>query len=86
MFARKHYGADVPRQTLGRILERLMQRGYTRDALRRGRSDRRGRESGEAGSRASRLRFSGRRIRAIRNRSITICRTGVTKQHSLGRL
>ena len=38
------------RQTLGRILEQLMQRGYARDALRRSRSDRRGRESGEAGS------------------------------------
>ena len=28
------YGADVPRQVLGRILERLMLRGYARDALR----------------------------------------------------
>ena len=38
------------RLILGRILGRLMQRGYARDALRRGRSDRRGRGSGEAGS------------------------------------
>ena len=36
MFARKHQGADVPRLTLGRILECLMQRGYARDALRQG--------------------------------------------------
>ena len=47
---------------LGRILERLMQRGYTRDALRRGRSDRRGRGSGEAASLFGRL---GRDFRAI---------------------
>ena len=32
-----------------------MQRGYARDALRRGRSDRRGRESDEAGSLLGRL-------------------------------
>ena len=36
------------RQTFGRILERLMQRGYARGDVHRGRSDRRGRESGEA--------------------------------------
>ena len=35
---------------------------------------------------ASRSRFSGRRIRAIRNRAITICRSDVTKRHSLGHL
>ena len=33
---RANISADVPRQTLGRILEWLMQRGYARDALRRG--------------------------------------------------
>ena len=38
-----------------------MQRGYVRDALRRGRSDRRGRGSGEAGSLFGRL---GRDFRA----------------------
>ena len=30
--------------------------------------------------------FSGRHIQAIRNRAITICRTGVTKRHSFGHL
>ena len=55
MFARKHLRCRCARQTLGRILERLMQRGYARDALRRGRSDRRGRGSGEGGSLFGRL-------------------------------
>ena len=50
MFARKHQGADVPRLSLGRILERLVQRGYARDDLLRGRSDQRDGGSGEAGA------------------------------------
>ena len=45
----------MPRQTLGRILEWLMQCGYARDVLRRGRSDQCSRGSGEAGSLFGRL-------------------------------
>ena len=58
-----------------------MQRGYVRDALHRGRSDRNGRLSGEVGDHSgiSVAIFGLTYPSNTRNRVITICHSGVTK-------